>query len=88
MSAAPPSTPAEQVLAHMRKAGIEAPPSEIVIDGKIHRFASRPGSKKANGWYIVRPDAVMPMWFFGDWALDIDEKGKAENGALTEQQVR
>jgi hypothetical protein len=65
-----------QILSEMARAGIEVPPPDIVADGKIHRFASRVGSKKPNGWYVVHPDRVIATWAFGDWSLDISESGQ------------
>ena len=63
-----------QILAQMTAAGIEAPPDQIIADGKLHRFASSPGRKSSTGWYIVHHDPVAPVWLFGDWRLGIKQR--------------
>jgi putative DNA primase/helicase len=68
----------------MMAAGIETPPDEIIADGKVHRFVSMPGRKSANGWYIVHPDPVAPEWWFGDWGLQIKERGQGDPGRTLE----
>ena len=69
-----------QITAQMVAAGIVAPP-EIVADGKMHRFAPEPG-RSATGWYIVHPDPTAPVWSFGDWRLNIKERGEADPGRV------
>jgi phage/plasmid primase-like uncharacterized protein len=69
-----------QIIAQMTAGGIEAPPDRIIADGNIHRFVSRPGSRKKHGWYVVHPDPVAPTWAFGDWSLGIKERGEGDPG--------
>src|SRR2546427_5876585 len=69
-----------QIITEMTAAGIEAPPDRIIADNCIHRFMSRTGSRKKNGWYVVHPDPVAPTWAFGDWSLDIKERGEGDPG--------
>jgi putative DNA primase/helicase len=64
----------------MTAAGIEAPPDQIVADGKLHRFASSPGRKSSTGWYIVHHDPVAPVWLFGDWRLGIKQRDEGDPG--------
>ncbi len=71
-----------QIIAQMIAAGIEAPPDQIIADGKVHRFASTPGHKSMTGWYIIHPDPVAPMWSFGDWRLGIKERGEGDPGRV------
>jgi phage/plasmid primase-like uncharacterized protein len=66
----------------MIAAGIESPPATIIQDGKVHRFAPTPGRKSATAWYIVHPDPVAPVWWFGDWRLDIKQNGEADPGCV------
>jgi phage/plasmid primase-like uncharacterized protein len=60
----------------MLACGILTPPTEIVADGKIHRFVSAPDHKSATGWYIVHPDPIAATWAFGDFRLGIKERGE------------
>src|SRR5262249_51855870 len=69
-----------RITAQMETAGIEAPPDDIIADGTIHRFVSRRGTGKKNGWYVIYPDPVAPTWAFGDWSLGIKERGEGDPG--------
>jgi putative DNA primase/helicase len=70
-----------QIIAQMMAAGIEVPPATIIQDGKVHRFASTP-ERSAAGWYVVHPDPVAPVWWFGDWRTGIKERGEADPGRI------
>src|SRR5215471_11071721 len=45
------------------------PPTEIIADGKIHRFATNGRPYDDAGWYVLYPDAI-PAGTFGDWRTD------------------
>ncbi len=68
--------------AQMETAGIETPPAMIIADCRVHRFVSKPGSRKANGWYVVHADPVAPVWWFGDWSLEIKVRGEGDPGRV------
>jgi phage/plasmid primase-like uncharacterized protein len=65
----------------MRAAGLE-PPSEILMDGKIHRFRSgtkgTPGIDKP-GWYLVFGDGI-PAGRFGCWRAGMEVTWRADVG--------
>jgi hypothetical protein len=71
-----------QIIAAMTAASIELPPTAIIADGKIHRFVSKSGTQKKNGWYVVHPGPVIPTWTFGDWSVpDLKKQhGKGKPG--------
>lgn len=82
----PWSPPSEPVFAppevQFRQAIIEAgvaPPDDIILDGKIHRF--RPDAKKhdRSGWYVGHADGVVTM-IWGDWRQGIEQVVKAQTG--------
>jgi phage/plasmid primase-like uncharacterized protein len=66
----------------MRAAGI-TPPSNITLDGKLHRFNSgtkgTPGRGDKTGWYCCFPDGV-PAGRFGCWRADIEVTWRADVG--------
>lgn len=81
--AAPRVDPPELQLADaMRVAGI-TPPSNITLDGKLHRFNSgtkgTPGRGDKTGWYCCFPDGV-PAGRFGCWRADIEVTWRADVG--------
>lgn len=45
-------TPEQQFIDAILGAGYEAP-HEIIFDGNIHRFNTRPGKDNKTGWYIA-----------------------------------
>ncbi|MBJ9674506.1 DUF927 domain-containing protein [Burkholderia gladioli] len=48
-------------------------PSEIIADGKIHRFDAQDEKRgKKSGFYILHSDGV-PAGMFGDWRTDLRE---------------
>lgn len=55
----------------IQAAGI-VPPSDLLADGKLHRFSSD-GSRKKNGWYVLFGDEPA-AGSFGCWKMDISEK--------------
>lgn len=68
----------EQFLQAIRAAGIY-PPTEIVADGKIHRFASSGKRNDDAGWYVYHDDAT-PAGIFGDWRNGIKQTWRANIG--------
>lgn len=55
----------EQFRHAMQAAGL-TPPSSIIPDGKLHRFASNGKQNDNAGWYVFHLDGV-PVGCFGDW---------------------
>jgi len=68
--------PEVQLADAMRQAGIE-PPSEIHIDGQLHRFSTKGRKKDDSGWYIIFPDEPQ-AGRFGCWRDGIEAKFIAE----------
>ena len=52
------------------------PPSDVVADGKLHRFASNGRKRDAAGWYVFHP-GDMPAGAFGDWRSGTSAKWRA-----------
>lgn len=52
----------------MEQAGI-VPPSEVIADGQIHRFATNGKRAKPSGWYVLFDDGLA-AGSFGDWRTD------------------
>jgi putative DNA primase/helicase len=56
-------------------AGLEAP-TEVILDGKIHRFKSgskgRGGHGDKSGWYVAFGDNGIPAGKFGDWRFGVE----------------
>src|SRR5712692_4533055 len=84
MSTAELMDPPCQIMAQMMAAGIETPPDSIIADGKVHRFTSTASRKGATGWYVVHPDPIAPVWWFGDWRLGIQERHDGAPGRVLE----
>jgi putative DNA primase/helicase len=59
-----------QVMDAMKAAGLE-PPSEIKIDGQLHRFSTKGRKKDDSGWYVIYPDEPQ-AGRFGCWRDQID----------------
>lgn len=78
----PLASPEVQLADAIRASGIESP-SEIILDGKIHRFRS--GSKGSGGhgdktgWYIAFSDGI-PAGRFGCWRAGIEASWRADVG--------
>jgi len=70
----PVDSPERQLMDDMQRAGIN-PPSQIIMDGKIHRFKSgTKGQGKGGdkpGWYIIFGDGV-PAGRYGCWRAGIE----------------
>jgi putative DNA primase/helicase len=62
----------------IRTAGME-PPTEIIADGKIHRFASNGKRNDDAGWYVYHGDGIA-AGAFGDWRTGISETWRADIG--------
>lgn len=69
--------PEAQLINAIVEAGLEAP-SDIFIDGRIHRF-SGDGKREKAAWYIAYPDGV-PAGAFGNWKTGFMEKWCANIG--------
>jgi len=41
-------------------------PSEIIIDGEVHRFPLK-NKNDDTGWYRIYPDSLIPAGYVGDW---------------------
>ena len=67
----------EQFITAMIREGVP-PPSQLVIDGAIHRF--RIDSSKDAGWYVVYPDG-WPAGAFGNWKTGLHVTWHAEHSA-------
>ena len=77
-----PDPPEDQLYDAIAASGLE-PPSEIRIDGRLHRFKSgtkgRGGGGDKPGWYVAYPDGV-PAGAFGCWRSDISQNWRADVG--------
>ena len=49
------------------------PPTEIISDGKIHRFKND-GDDNKNSWYVAHDNGKFQSGAFGCWKLDVSEK--------------
>lgn len=47
------------------------PPSNILLDGNIHRFSTNGDPRDDSGWYVAYADNV-PAGRFGDWRTGLD----------------
>src|SRR5580704_8391131 len=70
------SSPAEQFRAAIRNAGI-TPPTAIIPDGKLHRFASNGKPSDDAGWYVFYGDGI-PAGAFGDFRSDLSSAWRAD----------
>ena len=76
------SSPESQLIDAIKAAGLE-PPTEILMDGKIHRFRS--GTKGSGGhgdkpgWYLIFGDGI-PAGRFGCWRSGIEVTFRADIG--------
>ncbi len=59
----------EQFKTSMLNAGLK-PPTEIIDDGKIHRFSSNGKPQDAAGWYVLHGGRI-PAGCFGDWRKSV-----------------
>jgi putative DNA primase/helicase len=70
--------PEIQLADAMRSAGID-PPSNLTIDGQLHRFSTKGRKRDDSGWYIAFPDEPV-AGRFGCWRDQIDCVFRAEIG--------
>lgn len=72
-------SPEQQLAECMERDGL-VPPKHIVLDGRIHRFASRPDKpRNKDGWYVGYLDG-RPAGVYGSHALGIESRWRAEGG--------
>lgn len=75
--------PADLQLRRAMEAAGLTPPSQIQLDGKLHRFSSgtkgTPGKGDKPGWYIVFGDGI-PAGRFGCWRAGIEVTFRADIG--------
>lgn len=57
------------------------PPSNIMIDGNIHRFATGPHGSDDAGWYVFYSDGI-PAGRFGDWRTGVENTFRANIGRV------
>jgi putative DNA primase/helicase len=62
----------------MQHSGI-TPPSQIIADGKIHRFSSNGKTKDDSGWYVLYSDGI-PAGSYGDWRTGLTQTWVADSG--------
>lgn len=76
----------EQFQAAIQSAGL-TPPTAIVADGKLHRFATNGKADDDSGWYVLHGDGI-PAGAFGCWRSDIKQAwcaGKPQAMTATER---
>ena len=72
--AAPPE---HQLIDAIASLGL-TPPSQVFLDGQLHRFDGKKKGKKS-GWYVAFSDGV-PAGRFGDWSMDCEATFLADVG--------
>jgi hypothetical protein len=72
------AAPEVQFIDAIIEAGLHAP-RDIVLDGKIHRFASDDDKRKKPGWYVGY-EAPIPVLVFGCWKAGFTVHRRAETG--------
>lgn len=76
---ASPVAPVEsQFIDAIINSGLHAP-RDIVMDSKIHRFASDGDNRKKPGWYIAYATPI-PVLVFGCWKAGFTSQKRAETG--------
>ena len=70
----------EQFQAAIQSAGL-TPPTAIVADGKLHRFATNGKADDDSGWYVLHGDGV-PAGAFGCWRSDIRQTWCAKSAHM------
>jgi putative DNA primase/helicase len=69
-------------------AGLQ-PPSEVIGDGKLHRFASSGRRGDDSGWYVLHLDGAVSAGVFGDWRTGLQNNWCArEENTLTASERR
>lgn len=85
-----PLLPPEKQLRRAIAAAGLTPPNEIIMDGRIHRFASGTKDKRGRddaGWYVAFPGDV-PTGVFGCWRSGIVQTWRADVGRrLSEEEI-
>lgn len=80
--------PEEGFRAAIERAGL-APPTEIIGDGQLHRFASNGERGDDAGWYVLHANGGIPAGAFGCWRVGIEETWRADVGReLTTEEER
>ena len=78
--------PIEEFRAAMTGAGL-APPKIVLLDGKLHRFASNGDARDKAAWYVFHTDGI-PAGAFGDFRSDMSSTWRADIGhKLSPQEV-
>jgi len=76
--------PEQQLINAIMSQGL-TPPTEIILDGEIHRFSTRNG-KDDSGWYVAY-DGVLASGAFGCWRSNINMTWTAKtNRALSDDE--
>ena len=70
--------PEVQFIDAIIESGLHAP-RDIVMDGKIHRFASDDDKHKKPGWYIAY-ESPIPVLVFGCWKAAFTSQRRADTG--------
>jgi putative DNA primase/helicase len=85
IAGSPMFSPTEQFRHVMQAAGL-TPPSSIIPDGKLHRFASNGKRNDDAGWYVLHLDGIA-AGCFGDWRGGFSQTWRADIGrALTAEE--
>jgi phage/plasmid primase-like uncharacterized protein/KaiC/GvpD/RAD55 family RecA-like ATPase len=72
------AAPEVQFIDAIVHAGLHAP-RDIVLDGKIHRFASDEDTRKKPGWYVAY-ESPIPVLVFGCWKAGFTSQKRADTG--------
>jgi len=72
------ASPEVQFIDAIVHAGLNAP-RDLVLDGKIHRFASDEDKRKKPGWYVGFEEPI-PVLVFGCWKAGFTNQKRAETG--------
>jgi phage/plasmid primase-like uncharacterized protein len=72
------ASPEVQFIDAIVHAGLNAP-RDLVLDGKIHRFASDEDKRKKPGWYVGFEEPI-PVLVFGCWKAGFTSQKRAETG--------
>lgn len=71
--------PEQGFRAAIERAGL-TPPSEILSDGKLHRFPSNGKRGDDAGWYVLHGDGDIPAGAFGCWRAGLEETWREDVG--------
>lgn len=70
--------PAVQLRSAMIAAGL-TPPDRLILDGQLHRFATRDRGGDDAGWYVAHEDEI-PAGCYGDWRSGEARSWRADVG--------